>query len=122
MLIFSAGTPVAIFMFLVGCALLVSILLKRSYRYFGKAKGSTVITGLEHLPRPKSSWDGTYRDAGAIVDRKEVEMAELARDLSGQLTTKMIVLEQLISDSQKQIDRMEELLKEMETVDKEKVT
>ncbi len=111
-----ASTPIAIFMFLVGCALLVSILLKRSYRYFGKKKGSTVITGLEHLPRPKSTWEGTYRDAGAIFDRQEVEMAEMARDLSGQLTTKMIVLEQLIADSQKQIDRMEELLKEMESV------
>ncbi|TWU29958.1 hypothetical protein [Bythopirellula polymerisocia] len=112
---FFASTPIAVFMFLVGCALLVAVLLKRSYRYFGKSKRSTVITGLEHLPRPKSTWDGTYRDAGAAVDRQEVEMAEMARDLSGQLTTKMIVLEQLISDSQKQIDRMEELLKEMES-------
>lgn len=102
-------------MFLVGCALLVSILLKRSYRYFGKAKSSNVVSGIEHLPRPKSTWEGTYRDAGAIVDRQEVEMAEMSRDLSGQLSTKMIVLEQLIADSQKQIDRMEALLKEMET-------
>ncbi len=114
--VFSASMPIAIFMFLVGCALMVSILLRRSYRYFGKTKGSKIITGLEHLPRPKSSWEGTFRDAGAVVDRQEVEMAEMARDLSGQLATKMIVLEQLISESQKQIDRMEKLLKEMESV------
>jgi len=42
-------------------------------------------------------------------------MADMARDINGQLTTKMIVLEQLIVDSQKQIERMEELLDRIET-------
>jgi hypothetical protein len=39
---------------------------------------------------------------------------DVARDLNSQLSAKTIVLEKLIADSQKQIDRMEELLSEME--------
>ena len=66
---------------------------------------SRVVTEVHSLPRPKPTWQTT--DAG-------VEMAEVARDLNGQLTTKMIVLEQLIADSQKQIERMEELLERIE--------
>ena len=105
-----ANTSFAILLFLAGCAMLVSILLRRSYRYFGKRSGPRVIQGLERVPRPGAAWDGSYHDAEARIGRQEVEMAEMFRDMNGQLTSKMHVLEQLISDSQKQIDRMEELL------------
>lgn len=107
-----ANTTLAILMFLVGCALVVAILLRRTFRYFGRRQRSQFITGLEHLPRPKNSWEGVYHDVDATIDRHEVEMAEMVRDMTGQLTTKMYLLEQLIADSQKQIDRMEELLAE----------
>ena len=43
-------------------------------------------------------------------------MYEMSRDLNGQLNTKIIVLEQLISQSQQQIERMEQLLEEAESV------
>jgi hypothetical protein len=39
---------------------------------------------------------------------------DVARDLNSQLSAKTIMLEKLIADSQKQIDRMEELLSEIE--------
>ena len=108
-----ANTAFAILMLLAGCAVLLSILLRRSYRYFGRQSKSRVITGLEHLPRPKSQWEGVYHDVDATIDRHEVEMAEMVRDMTGQLNTKIYVLEQLISESQQQIDRMEELLQEV---------
>lgn len=46
--------------------------------------------------------------------------ADVARDLSSQLSAKTIVLEKLIADSQKQIDRMEELLSEIESAKRER--
>jgi hypothetical protein len=115
-----ANTAVAMFMFLLGCTLLVSLLLKRSYRYFGKTRQPTTIVGLERLPRPQNTWDGSYRDLVATAERQEVEMAEVARDLMGQLTAKTILLEQLVSDSQRQIERMEALLDRMERMNAEK--
>lgn len=105
-----ANATFAILMFLAGCALVVTVLLRRSYRYFGKRNRSRVIQGLEHLPRPQDAWEGAQHDPSARVGRYEAEMADVARELSGQLTTKMILLEQLICESQKQIERMEELL------------
>jgi hypothetical protein len=49
-----------------------------------------------------------YKDLGGTSG------VEVARDLNSQLSAKTIVLEKLIADSQKQIDRMEELLAEIE--------
>lgn len=109
-----ANTAVAAFFFLLGCAILVSILLKRSFQYFDKARPRATIVGLERLPRPQQPWEGTYRELSATPEQQEVEMAEVARDLMGQLTAKTIILEQLIADSQRQIERMEELLNRLE--------
>lgn len=49
-----------------------------------------------------------YKDLGGTRG------GEVARDLNSQLSAKTIVLERLIADSQKQIDRMEELLDKIE--------
>jgi hypothetical protein len=95
--------------FLAGVALLTWILLKRSYRYFGRRRNKNPAP-LERQPRPTSKWDGVQRDALAQVERQKVEMHEMTRDLNGQLSSKIIILEQLISDSQQQIDRLEHLL------------
>jgi hypothetical protein len=94
---------------LAGGALLTLILLKRSYRYFGRQKkgGSAPI---ERVARPASQWDGAQRDALAQVERQKVEMHEMSRDLNGQLSSRIIVLERLIGDSQRQIERLEALL------------
>ncbi len=115
-----ANTAIAIFMFLIGCTLLVSILMRRSYQFFDKSKKSRVITGLERLPRPQNTWDGAYQDLTATTDRQEVEMSEVARNLMGQLSAKTIVLEQLIGDSQRQIERMEKLLERLEQTPKKR--
>jgi uncharacterized protein YneF (UPF0154 family) len=49
-----------------------------------------------------------YKDLGGTSG------VEVARDLNSQLSAKTIVLEKLIADSQKQIDRMEQLLDQIE--------
>jgi hypothetical protein len=43
-------------------------------------------------------------------------MYEMSRDLNGQLNSKMLVLEQLIAQSQRQIERMEQLIEATESV------
>lgn len=108
-----ANTSVAIFLFLLGCMLLVSILFKRSFQYFDKTRPRATIVGLERLPRPQGTWDGSHGS-------QEVELAEVVRDLMGQLTAKTILLKQLVSESQHQIERMEELLDRMERASAEK--
>jgi len=99
-------------LFLAGCALLTWILMKRSGRYFGRASASRGRSSkpIEVQPRPTSAWSGVQRDALARIDREQVELQERARNLSGQLNSKIIVLEQLIATSSRQIERMEALL------------
>jgi len=68
---------------------------------------------LEHVHRPTSKWDGAQQDAAAMIDRQRVELCELARDLAGQIDSKIIVLQQLLAESQRQIDRLERRLDEL---------
>jgi BioD-like phosphotransacetylase family protein len=56
--------------------------------------------------------DGTFPKFKS--NRNASEGTDIARDLNSQLSAKTIVLEKLIADSQKQIDRMEELLDQIE--------
>jgi hypothetical protein len=104
----------AVWMFLAGVGLLTFILMRRSYRYFGKSRRRRNDTALDLQPRPKAPWDGVQHDAMARIDRQKVEMFEMARDLNGQLCSKIIVLEKLIADSQRQITRMEELVAQLD--------
>ena len=98
---------------LAGVALLTWILMKRSGRYFGRKRDKS-NNPIETQPRPTGKWDGIQRDAMAQVERQKVEMHEMSRDINGQLSSKIIILEQLISDSQRQIDRLETLLDKAE--------
>jgi len=109
-----ALSQLPILMFLIGCALITTILLRRSYRYFGRSRRQQIQSPVEKQPRPTSKWSGAQRDSLAQIDRQEVEMHDMARDLSGQLNSKIIVLEQLIATSQRQIERLETLLAESE--------
>lgn len=108
----------AIWLFIAGIALLTWVLLKRSYRYFGRHKRHGNSEPLQHLHRPVTEWDGAQRDVMAQIERQKVEMQEMTRDLNGQLNSKIIILEKLISDSQRQIDRLEHLLGEAEETTK----
>ena len=104
----------AVWLFLAGVSLLTFILMKRAYRYFGKPRRLANSAPIDLQPRPQGPWDGAQRDTLAHVERQKVEMYELARDLNGQLSTKMVVLERLIAESQQQIDRLEKLVAKVE--------
>jgi len=101
-------------LFLLGCALMTAILLRRSYRYFGGRLRKRSEAGLEKVHRPASAWDGMQRDASARIDRQQVELYDVAREVKGEIDGKLILLQTLIAKSQQQIDRMETLLAELE--------
>jgi hypothetical protein len=94
------------------------LLLRRSQRYLSRRGERQRHAGyLERIPRPKGEWDGAQRDAAAQLERQKVELHELAREASGRLDSKMLLLEQLIATSQRQIARMEQLLGQLENAD-----
>ncbi|MEQ8849527.1 hypothetical protein [Botrimarina sp.] len=99
--------------FALGCGLLTAILLRRSYRYFGKRKRG-VGRPIDTQPRPATAWDGARHDAEARFNRQQVELHDLARDLTGQIDSKLILLRELVAQSDRQIARLEELLDEAE--------
>jgi hypothetical protein len=105
-------------MFAAGCALLSMLLLRRSQRYFSRRGERQRYAGyLERIPRPTGGWDGVQRDAAAQLERQKVELHELAREACGRLDSKMLLLEQLIATSQRQLARMEQLLAQLENAE-----
>lgn len=108
-------------MFFAGCGLLTFFLLKRTFRRIGRSKKNSSAP-IERIPRPTSAWDGAQRDAMAVIERQKVELHDMSRDLTGQLTSRIIVLEQLVGESQRQIERLEELLAEAKEVEQSEVS
>jgi hypothetical protein len=109
MIVFAAGVTSAI-MLLAGIGLMIYMLMRKAHLEQEEKRRARVVTHAPNPPRSKPTWQ---------TSENSLEAAEIARDLNGQLTTKMIVLEQLIADSQKQIDRLEELLERIEAARKE---
>lgn len=101
-------------MFLVGISLLTAILLRRTYRHLGRGGKRYDSRPIDAQPRPSGKWDGAKADTSAVIERQKVELAELSRDVNGQLDTKIMMLRQLIAQSQDQITRMEQLLSDAE--------
>jgi hypothetical protein len=101
-------------MFLAGCGLLTTILLLRWHRYFGRRSSRRANQSpIVHHPAPHDLWGDTPKDAAAHVELQKVELYDMARDAAGQLDSKMRLLEQLMTQSNEQIVRMEELLADL---------
>ncbi len=103
---------VAPLLFALGCGMLTAILLRRSYRYFGKKRRPQ--PALAKQARPQGQWSGAQADAAARLNRQEVELHELGRDITARIDSKMILLQELLNKSQAQIDRLETLLAQAE--------
>ncbi|QDU91659.1 hypothetical protein Pla175_50890 [Pirellulimonas nuda] len=96
-------------LFIAGCALLVYILMRRSYRFFGAAKRrSTGPIDVQH--RPVTQWDGVQADADARVNRQQVELEEMSRQMRGEIDSKLIALRELSARCDAQIAKLESLL------------
>ena len=110
-LVVLAFTQLPLLMFLAGCGMLVLILLRRSHRYFGRrSSDSSSSLPVALQPRPTSKWSGVERDALARIDREQVDLYDMKREIEGQLNSKIVILEQLIETNQRQLERIEQLL------------
>ncbi|MCO6043632.1 hypothetical protein NG895_06905 [Aeoliella sp. ICT_H6.2] len=105
-----------ILMFLLGIALLTSILLRRTYRQVGRRRKGFDNRPIDAQPRPKTEWDGAKHDSVAVIEKQKVQLAQMSRDVNGQLDTKIMILRDLIARSEQQIERLEELLGETQNV------
>jgi hypothetical protein len=108
-------------MMLLGLALLIAILLRRSFRYYGR-RGTTRDAPAEYLtqtPRPASN-HRSLSSAPADVLRWQVEMHETARDLKAELDSKMRLLQLLVAQAREQAERLEALLQQLGTDAREK--
>ena len=91
--------------FLLGLILLISILLRRYYRHFGKRKPDD--RPLVRTSRRKADPQQPLMDAPPNVLRWQVEMHETARDLKAEIDTKMVALQQLIRMAGAEANRLE---------------
>ena len=97
-----------------GCAMLAFFLLRRLRRHSGKQIRGGSGPAIDAQPRPTHEWDGAHKDAAAKFDRQQVEFYDLARDLTGQIDSKLVLLQQLIAESDERIDQLETLLRKSE--------
>ncbi len=95
---------------LAGVIILTAVLLRRSYRRFGRRsrrKNPDVLKSLrEHL-----QIDVEQIDASAAIDRREIELFTLYRDCAARLDNKIIAIEHLLRQSEEIADRLDRLLK-----------
>jgi hypothetical protein len=97
-----------IYLFIAGSAVGTWVLLRRSGRLWRSRRRNVEHLELRH--RPANAWDGAHKDAEAMIERQKVELYELARDVTGRIDSKMILLQQLMAQGDQQIERLEALL------------
>lgn len=100
--------------FAAGIGLLSWLLLRKTFKRLSKRTRSGSGPYLEKQRRPEHEWEGAKQDANARFDRQQVELHELARDLNGQIDSKLILFRELLKQSDEQIARLEDLLEEAE--------
>lgn len=100
--------------FALGCAMLTAILLRWNLKAFGKRKKGGSGPHIVAQKRPQTPWEGAKQDAEARINRQMVELNDLARDLNGQLDSKLVILRELVAQSERQIEQLEALLEKAE--------
>lgn len=105
-------------MFLAGVLLLIMILLRRFYRYYGRRKPTRKVAEpyLAHTPRPTGE-KRSLSNASADVLSWHVEMHETAREMKAELDSKMRALQLLIGQARYEADRLEQILGRFESTD-----
>ena len=91
-------------MFSLGMILMIAILLRRSFRYQRRANSQTPRTV---AMRREPSREKPLLDAPPEILRWQVEMHETARDLKGELDSKMGALQALVRIAQEESERLE---------------
>lgn len=90
-------------LFMLGALLIVSVMLRRAMRALSRDASASDCA----LPREPTTAGPRVSGATDELARWEIRMHELSRDLSGQLDTKIIVVEQLLRRVEQQTARLE---------------
>lgn len=102
-----AQLELATVLFLSGLVLTCGVLLFRTHRQLG-ARPKTELPSPATFSQAKPKTDSAHHlDAPRDLQRWEVEMHELARELQAQLDNKISILQQLLCDAGQQADRLE---------------
>jgi hypothetical protein len=96
-------------LFLLGL-LVIGVVVRRSFR---KRSGRSVTEVCAPKPTKRESWSGPHNSPDQVA-RWEVQMHDLARDLSGQLDSKIGILRHLVDDAQQAAARLEALAERIE--------
>lgn len=96
-------------MFALAIVVAIVLLMRRSRGYTRRLRKDRNEGPLVQLPRPEQPATRSAMIVSDDLARQEVELHDRARRLMGQLDTKIRVLQQLIQQSQRQIDRLESL-------------
>jgi len=107
--------PIPTLMFLVGIALAIIILMRRSNRYFRRRRKKKDPGPLVQLERPETPDSRSAVIHSEDLARQEVHLHDRARALMAQLDSKIRVLQQLMIQTEQQIERMESLLEQAES-------
>ncbi len=108
-MVLSVLSGVQLIVVLVAMALLIAILLMRSYRYFSRSKQPE--SHLVRTARPEEQKPGHNLEKPREMLRWEVQMHEAARELSGKLDSKMVALQHLINEADRAAARLEKDLR-----------
>ena len=101
-------------MFGLGLALLTMLLLRRSLRYYRRTRKDQAKALQKKPATPTRSAVPTLIDAPAEVVQWQVEMHELARELKGELDSKLIALQTLIHSAREETERLEDAIERAE--------
>ena len=100
---------------LLGVVMLTVILLRITYRRLGRRRrAGDADSPIVHVPRSDQPRSGAYHDSATLLDRQEIELYELSRELTGRLDSKIVVLQQLIIQSDAKIAQLRQLLSELD--------
>jgi hypothetical protein len=105
-------------MLLAGVALLILILFRRTYRYYGRRRRSgnkKADSYLTKSPRPTKR-ASSLSSAPSDVLSWHVEMHETARDLKAELDSKMRLLQLLIAQARQEADRLTQIVADANSV------
>ena len=104
---------------LLGLSLLAVMLLRRSFRYYGHRKPGRIEPPIVRTSRPIDDAREPLADAPPEMARWQVEMHQVARDVKGELDTKMRMLLELICRARLERERLETALERAERAGEE---
>jgi hypothetical protein len=106
-------------LFLLGIVMLIVILMRRWSRYFKRQKSAKRAARPLAMREPNA--EQPLMDAPPELLRWQVEMHETARQLKGELDTKIAILQRLTIDAQRQAERLESIVQHAEHLEPEVV-